>query len=471
MRIALPRLTSRRYRRVFIACVATLGISMCLGGLLLVVRWQTHRAVEDDTSLVLQQAGQQLTRSIQSRRGTLTLIRDTFAKAPDLSVADQSAMAQSAVSHTRHLLGLGLVRKQAPVVWWIEPPTASRRDLEDLEDAIMRRTTIGNAWRTPSTFTVLTSSNRSLLMMLEPLRQGGALVGVFDVRPLIADFFNLTLQQPYPVRLLEGELLLYRSPHWKEQTPDEDERIIQRRLAMDALRWTLQIQPGKTQMVKTISSFQALLVVFSFLVGLSSIGLIWLLAMRTWILERTISRRTSALRRTTERLRQLAITDELTGLYNRRFFYDRWQWEYRRAHRYGRPLGCLMIDVNGFKRINDRLGHYAGDQVLKQVAQELQTHLRQSDLLARFGGDEFIVALPETPLEQATTVAEKLRELQIRGAWTDPRLGPVSLSVGLSHLKGDESADQVLQNADSDLYLSKQSRQSRDAAEPLGARS
>jgi diguanylate cyclase (GGDEF)-like protein len=174
-------------------------------------------------------------------------------------------------------------------------------------------------------------------------------------------------------------------------------------------------------------------------------------------LQRLVRRRTAALRRTAERLRQLATTDELTGLYNRRFFLERWQWEFERSKRYGRPLACLMIDVDGFKQVNDVVGHHAGDFILKQVAQELTTHLRQSDILARFGGDEFIGALPETSLEQATAVAEKLRGLAFRGPWTNHQhLGPVRLSVGLSYMQANESAEQAIQNADAALYASRQ---------------
>jgi diguanylate cyclase (GGDEF)-like protein len=455
----LPRLNSRRYQRVFVACLATLAISAGLAGVLLVVRWKTDRALRGDTHLVLRQAGQQLVRAIQSRRGTLTLMRDAFDRAPGLSSTDQSAIAHSAVAHTRHLVGMGLLQRSGPTTWWVAP--AEGDALAHLDRMINRRASVASAWRVPSTFTVQRTDDHWQLVMLEPLRRadnrGRAIIGVFDIRPMIADFFELTLQQPYPVRVLQTPDVLYASDGWHNDA--EASTLVIRPVTVDALQWVLQMQPGTTQVVKTMTSFQGLLEVFTVVAGVSSIGLIWLLAMRTWILERTVRRRTSALRRTTERLRQLAITDELTGLYNRRFFQERWQWEVKRALRYDRPLACLMIDVNHFKRVNDQLGHHAGDQLLRQVAEELRTTLRQSDILARFGGDEFVVALPETPVEQARVVAEKLRALAVHGLWSERSdLGPVRLSVGLGMVEPRQAPDDALRQADDDLYTWKRAR-------------
>jgi diguanylate cyclase (GGDEF)-like protein len=126
-----------------------------------------------------------------------------------------------------------------------------------------------------------------------------------------------------------------------------------------------------------------------------------------------------------------------------------------------------MIDVNGFKQVNDFLGHHAGDQVLQRVAKELTQHLRHSDILARFGGDEFIIALPETSFEQATAVAEKLRGLAIQGPWSNhQQLGPVRLSVGLSHVQANPSAQQMIQQADAALYASKHAAKARIVHSP-----
>jgi diguanylate cyclase (GGDEF)-like protein len=119
-----------------------------------------------------------------------------------------------------------------------------------------------------------------------------------------------------------------------------------------------------------------------------------------------------------------------------------------------------MIDVNGFKQVNDRLGHQTGDTLLKRVAQELKTVLRYSDVLARFGGDEFVVALPETTPDQAAAVAEKLREIAIQiPEGRTSGLPPISLSVGMSRIEqADESPQDVLEAADQSLYAHKRHR-------------
>jgi diguanylate cyclase (GGDEF)-like protein len=122
----------------------------------------------------------------------------------------------------------------------------------------------------------------------------------------------------------------------------------------------------------------------------------------------------------------------------------------------------MMVDVNGFKQVNDRLGHQTGDLVLKQVAQELKTLLRQSDILARLGGDEFVIGLPETHPSQAAAVADKLRHVRI--PMTDRArhgLGPVTLSVGLSiPAQAGETSQQLLEAADRSLYDEKRRRAS-----------
>jgi diguanylate cyclase (GGDEF)-like protein len=296
--------------------------------------------------------------------------------------------------------------------------------------------------------------------MVEPLRakanRRSAVAGVFDLKPLLDDFFELTLQQPFPVQLLNEHELLYRSDKWKPSTVGRRPATNEETIRLDAIRWTLQMQPGTTQTARTISWFNIVLIALSGFSALAVSGIIWLLAMRTRLLQRAVSRRTAALRRTTERLRQLATTDELTGLWNRRAFLERWDFEYARAKRYGRPVGCLVIDVDGFKSVNDTIGHHMGDLVLKQVAQELKNALREADVLARFGGDEFIVALPETSVAHASLVAEKLRELAIHGPWErQPSLGPIRLSVGVGFLQSHLTAEKVIQQADADMYASR----------------
>ena len=130
-----------------------------------------------------------------------------------------------------------------------------------------------------------------------------------------------------------------------------------------------------------------------------------------------------------------------------------------------------MIDVNGFKLVNDRLGHSVGDRVLQRVAEALNTIVRQSDVLARIGGDEFIIALSETGLADAERVADKLRTLRItvvEGVARDPAV--VTLSVGIGGREpGQETADAILEAADRSLYQFKRAhaRGTPEPREPL----
>ena len=392
------------------------------------------------------------------RHGTLTLLRDTLNRQPALGAADLSAMGDSAVQHTRHLLGVGLLRGTQPPDWWSKTAQLSEAELAQVNRAAIQRAKLRGVWRVPSTFVTAAKTQRPLLVMFEPLQaptfRESAVVGAFDVKPLLEDFFSSGLPKSYPVQLFDGQTMIYRSPDWSAGTTERRVLVEEFPLRLDAARWTIQIQPGSAVVVKTLSWLNVLLIGLGIVAVLGITVIAWILAARTWILQRAVVRRTSALRRALKRVRQLAITDELTGLYNRRFFLKRWTWEWERAKRYRRPLACLMIDINSFKQVNDRLGHAAGDLVLKQVAQELKTLLRQSDILARFGGDEFVIALPETTYDQAALVAEKLRKLTISVAQSPGRPFPkVSLSVGISHVEQQEGgfADS-LEAADKSLY-------------------
>ncbi len=110
-----------------------------------------------------------------------------------------------------------------------------------------------------------------------------------------------------------------------------------------------------------------------------------------------------------KRLQEEAATDSLTGLYNRRYLWKRFGEEHQRAKRFNHPLSFILIDLDRFKTINDRYGHPAGDKALKEVGKLLKNHLRGIDLAARYGGEEFALFLPETSLQNASFVAERLR--------------------------------------------------------------
>ena len=158
-----------------------------------------------------------------------------------------------------------------------------------------------------------------------------------------------------------------------------------------------------------------------------------------------------------ERLTELAHTDPLTGLANRRHLIEKLERELTRARRYQRPLSLLYLDLDGFKAINDRFGHMFGDEILRGVAMSLRAVLRSTDLLARFGGDEFAVLLPETTLEGAQNVSEKLRKaLASYGRQLGPMVPLLTFCAGASQLlDSDTTVDDMLSRADQAQYLAK----------------
>ena len=165
-----------------------------------------------------------------------------------------------------------------------------------------------------------------------------------------------------------------------------------------------------------------------------------------------------------QQLEVLARSDPLTGVTNRRHFFELAEAEVARATRYGRPLAVLMLDVDHFKAINDRHGHLDGDRVLKLVAAECQLGLRGTDVFARYGGEEFVALLPETDRESALATAERIRQV-VEAAALDTPGGPlrVTVSLGLAHrpAAGGATLDQLIHQADEALYASKAAGRNR----------
>ncbi len=162
-----------------------------------------------------------------------------------------------------------------------------------------------------------------------------------------------------------------------------------------------------------------------------------------------------------ERVRQMAYLDGLTGIFNRRFFELRIMQEIERANRYQLSLSVIMMDIDHFKRINDEFGHLLGDEVLKQISRLFTQHLRKPDVLCRFGGEEFAVLLPETTVQNALAVGEKLR--QMVGGY--PFAGiprSVTFSAGVAEFpRHGRTRDELMQAADAALYASKQAGRDR----------
>ncbi len=165
----------------------------------------------------------------------------------------------------------------------------------------------------------------------------------------------------------------------------------------------------------------------------------------------------SEIKRHERLLEMMAITDELTGLPNRRYFLQRLDEEFERARRYNLPTSVLMLDLDYFKRINDEYGHAAGDELLRQFARTLQSLLRRQDISGRLGGEEFAVLMPNTPCLHAFEIAERLRAAigHIALAW-EGSIIQCTVSVGVGDLlDGASSASEGLSRADKALYLAK----------------
>ena len=157
-----------------------------------------------------------------------------------------------------------------------------------------------------------------------------------------------------------------------------------------------------------------------------------------------------------QKLQQQSITDGLTGIKTRRFFWEALSAEWKRASRSGRPFSVVLIDLDKFKEVNDTMGHFEGDLVLARVGRLLEQKSRQSNVVARYGGDEFIVLMPETGSEQAQVLAERLRQ------WiaSDPMLSEhqVTGSFGVASFPNHGfSIEDIIRVADAGMYVSKRS--------------
>jgi diguanylate cyclase (GGDEF)-like protein len=152
-----------------------------------------------------------------------------------------------------------------------------------------------------------------------------------------------------------------------------------------------------------------------------------------------------------------AITDDLTGLVNRRRFMDGLGAEIERARRFGSPLAVVLADLDDFKRINDAYGHHAGDDVLRSFADLVRSHVRDVDVPARIGGEEFAILLPETNSDDAARVAERMRHSLsvVPVPIGDNATVQVTSSFGVAQLRGQQSGDDVMRAADAALYVAK----------------
>ena len=429
--------SSRRIQGIFVACLVLLGACTGVGSTLLALRWQADRS--DRTAFtLLNQNAQLFSQGLLNRKRTLEILRDTLEKGSRLSEQERREIVQSASGRLPHLEANGWINSSKEFAGWTSPGALSSQEMDRLTQEALRR----SGWRrwlglTPS-FTWPREGGRFLWVFAQPLDMPGArgLVSASDVDGLFADLTRVGSQPSPALRVTQNGQTIYRSKDWRETGPgQESPAVLERTIRLDGTTWLLEAQT-KTAVWAPPGGTGWIFLAVALLIMLALCGMVWAAG----------------------RLRHLATTDELTSLNNRRFFLERWQEEVERAKRYRRDLSCLIIDVNGFKRINDRSGHLIGDAVLRQAAEGLRRQLRRTDVLARFGGDEFIVALPETGLDQALRVAEKIRSIDFNdppAASSRDRVGPVMLSAGAAQLQGNEPPLDVIERADQDLYASR----------------
>jgi diguanylate cyclase (GGDEF)-like protein len=161
------------------------------------------------------------------------------------------------------------------------------------------------------------------------------------------------------------------------------------------------------------------------------------------------------------RLEDLSFKDALTGVYNRRYFMVRIEEEWKRHSRFAEPVSLVLLDLDRFKDVNDRFGHRAGDEALKEVARLLQKHSRNFTVVTRYGGDEFAVLLVNTPRAGAVTYAQRIREVVARHAFAH---GSVTVSLGVASLPEDAAnSDDLVVAADKAMYEAKRLGRNRVA--------
>ncbi len=160
-----------------------------------------------------------------------------------------------------------------------------------------------------------------------------------------------------------------------------------------------------------------------------------------------------------EESQQEAQTDSLTLLINRRGLEKRFELERIRAKQNNAPFAVIMADIDHFKKVNDEFGHLVGDSLLRSIANMLKIHLRKNDIAARYGGEEFLILLPETDIEGAKAVGNKIRKSLSLKEWkikeTGKSMGKITVSMGISLYKFNESEENLIKRADDALYIAK----------------
>ena len=208
---------------------------------------------------------------------------------------------------------------------------------------------------------------------------------------------------------------------------------------------------------KNISVFDEFIVFFPAFIAM---GFIIFSTKRVQELGSEIQRRQkaeAALLESEKQYRELSITDGLTGLFNQRHFYHRLEAEIDRAQRYSKSLAIILMDVDDFKLFNDTYGHLDGDKVLKEIGRIIHTFIRSSDSAFRYGGEEFVVIMPETNGSSAHTVADRIREGFKQHVFITHNKSPeqLTLSLGVAAYISGEDARTLVKRADYNMYCAK----------------
>ncbi len=180
----------------------------------------------------------------------------------------------------------------------------------------------------------------------------------------------------------------------------------------------------------------------------------------------------NALIESEKRYQEMSIIDDLTRLYNYRYFFAQLEKEIEISKRYGQPLSLILIDIDDFKQYNDTYGHMEGDRVLARVGQILNNSIRKSDTAFRYGGEEFLVLMPVTELEESSVTAERIRQAISKDVF-EPIPGEkvcVTVSIGVAQYKGEKDAREFFQRVDNLMYEAKKTGKNRvcDLFSPSG---
>ena len=194
------------------------------------------------------------------------------------------------------------------------------------------------------------------------------------------------------------------------------------------------------------------------------LGAILAVSIAIWYSDFLKSRSLIDLEETKAQLKYYATVDPLTNTFNRRHFMELSERKIKRTHTANGYASFLLFDIDHFKQINDAHGHMVGDQILQGIAQVCMKNLRTDDILGRFGGEEFVILLPETKLEDARNIAERLRSL-VAETPLETEIGPINttISIGVALLERSNPAniDQLLSRADKAMYLAKRAGRNR----------